>query len=140
MFPDTEMKYLTPGNATQKYFAKLPASAVPPGFIYSGINIARANRFFEGRPLTNVNTMTTSELQSALGGLNVPRPDVVTDAIEIARNRDGQTGFGELKEVWDVARAALLPNELPALELAIQANLRQPRLSTSYPDAGPYTR
>ena len=44
----------------------LPASAVPPGFILSAVNIASANGFFDDQPNTNVNSVSQGELEALL--------------------------------------------------------------------------
>ncbi|MCY7376178.1 MAG: hypothetical protein LH472_09435 [Pyrinomonadaceae bacterium] len=52
-------------DPTSVYFNSLPLSAVPPGFIFTGINIAFANNYFSGYITANqnVNTMTIDELK-----------------------------------------------------------------------------
>ena len=62
------------------YRNTLPISAVPDGFILSGINIANANEFFRVTPNRNVNTVTEAELTEALSDLGD-----FSDAAELAQ-------------------------------------------------------
>lgn len=57
-------------DPASKFFFTLPMSAVVPGFIFTGVNIAEANHYFaEGSPNVNINTMTMSELKEAVSDL-----------------------------------------------------------------------
>ncbi len=60
----------------------LPASAVPDGFILSGLNIALANEYFTAdKKNRNVNTMTPDEILAALKDAKVPEPEKAQKAI-----------------------------------------------------------
>lgn len=81
----------TPQGRMWNYRDQIPVSAVPDGFILSGINIALANQALPAN--TNVNTMTRAELLTAL----LPQGDQaqpMRDAIVTARS--AQNGFANL--------------------------------------------
>lgn len=69
--PSDRFKIAKPGQVepeddpASRYFFSLPMSAVVPGFIFTGVNIALANHYFDWEhPNVNINTMTTDELKS----------------------------------------------------------------------------
>jgi hypothetical protein len=68
------------------YRNTLPISAVPDGFILSGINIANANEFFRVTPNRNVNTMTEAELTTALADRGFSDAADLAQKIIAARN------------------------------------------------------
>lgn len=64
-------------EATTKYFDSLPMSAVLPGFIFSGVNIATANGYFDVISNDNLNTMALKALETKLGNEVLARTIVV---------------------------------------------------------------
>jgi len=61
VFPGFDDK--DPYKKMEKYRTSLPVSAVPPGFILCGSNIAAANGFFDDQPDNNVNTASQGNLE-----------------------------------------------------------------------------
>ena len=126
------------GNAhlwTRAYFESLPVSAVLPGFIFSAVNIAEANRYFSpldgGRPHSNVNTLTQSEIKdrliAALGFL--PHSEIIAAAEALVAKRRAANGYPDRAAI----RATLA--RVPALTHADQL-VRQiaDALDTEYPE------
>lgn len=64
MFPD--VGDTVTGKKMETFRMGLPASAVPPGFILSAVNIASANGFFDDNVNTNVNSVSQEELEALL--------------------------------------------------------------------------
>ncbi len=79
------------------YFFTLPMSAVVPGFIFSGINIALANQYFdEANPNTNVNTMTLDEVGDWFLKHHPEFPLPANLALKIIKYRRFQDGYRNL--------------------------------------------
>jgi hypothetical protein len=86
----------------------LPVSAVPDGFILSGLNIAIANEFFAA-PNCNLNTMTQGELETELTKLGASKPQEL--AKKIVDNRNKKNGY---KNAADLAtKLAIAESDLP---------------------------
>ncbi|HEV7485307.1 MAG TPA: hypothetical protein VGQ65_06460 [Thermoanaerobaculia bacterium] len=130
----------------------LPASAVLPGFIAAGANIAYANGFFtDDRPNRNVNTAPRDDLVGLLTGAGIAAnvANLVCDRIEELRKwrNDGIAALEVIRDVIE-STAALLgmaiglspadQNDQDALEILAEAlaswdNITA-QLSTDYPD------
>lgn len=80
-------------SATRTYFESLPVSAVPPGFIFSGINIAEANGWFANHTNVNVNTATRAEIANDLDAKGASPIDADTIARAIVDLRRRVNGF-----------------------------------------------
>lgn len=118
------------GDSASRYFFTLPMSAVPPGFIFSGINIAEANSYFDkSNPNTNINTMTTLELsewiRKEIG--EFPYPALLAEAV--VKHRRFNNGY----ENPEAVEKALL-NEA-RLENAKGWEAAVKKLNTVYPPA-----
>lgn len=95
-----------PGEAASMYFFTLPLSAVQPGFIFTGINIALANKYFdEDNPNTNVNTMTVAELAKWIAAkadskrtAKIAR-DLALQIIKLRRFSNGYENTAAIKKV-----------------------------------------
>jgi hypothetical protein len=82
----------------------LPVTAVPEGFILSGINIAEANEFFKAVPNTNWNTMTLSEVETAVNLGGQEKTDFMTLFPEV---RNKGNGFSSIGDMIDKLKAAV---------------------------------
>lgn len=81
------------------YRLSLPVSAVLPGFILAGSNIAHANGFFGDEPNDNVNTATEVEITALLTPkLNVADPAVVAAAV-IKGRKPPHNGFRDYAQL-----------------------------------------
>jgi DNA uptake protein ComE-like DNA-binding protein len=77
------------------YRKSLPISAVPDGFILSGIAIAAANQFHTAAPNPNANTMTLAEMETALETATLDK--ALADPIIKARNAGN--GFSSVDDL-----------------------------------------
>ena len=89
-----------------KYRLTLPISAVPDGFILSGILIATANELFAKKPNRNVNTMTLEGIEKALedAGLGYLIEDT---ANKILKARCLNNGYSDVDDM--IAKVANFP-------------------------------
>lgn len=97
---DAKNPGFAPSDAMWVFRLSLPVSAVPDGFILSGLNIAEANQFFSGsNKNTNVNTMTQDEIHDALSaaGLSYFTAKELAEAIVTARNE--ANGFASVDDL-----------------------------------------
>lgn len=79
-----------PAKKMWGYWDSLPVSAVPDGFIFSGVNIAVANEFFDDkRPNRNVNTATEDEIAKLLEPVFTTDAKALAKAIVEKRKRSG---------------------------------------------------
>ena len=81
------------------WWDSLPVSAVPDGFIFSGINIAYANEYFGfGKINNNVNTATEDQLRAIFinyGDVGDEMAKVIIDG----RKRPDNNGFENIEDV-----------------------------------------
>ncbi|NVB41977.1 hypothetical protein G6O69_29390 [Pseudenhygromyxa sp. WMMC2535] len=102
----------TPRDRMWSYHSTLAVSAVPDGFILSGINIANANQFFAQKHNININTMTVDEIQAMLPALaNYPaNSQAVAHQIVACRHRaNGYANFAALMNVVNAGQAQIPP-------------------------------
>lgn len=84
-----------PKDRMWNFRTTLPVSAVPDGFILAGINIAKANQYFnDGNKNPNVNTMTLGEIEAALDKMNARVPSIVLANL-IVVTRSAANGFAD---------------------------------------------
>ncbi|MEM6997141.1 MAG: hypothetical protein AAF721_41940, partial [Myxococcota bacterium] len=121
---DADLAGASPRDRMWAYRATLPVSAVPDGFILSGINIAVANGFFDAdaNRNKNVNTMTRTELSAALSG----RDAIVTAIVE---QRNAANGYAD----YDALAAAIGPHLSTPLTGGDRAAIKE--LEFGYPAA-----
>jgi hypothetical protein len=87
-----------------QYFFSLPYSAVPPGFIFSGVCIALANGYFDELPNENANTANEAELKQALTKRGFPGDASILAKVIIARRR---LANGYVSVTWSQTSATL---------------------------------
>lgn len=84
-------------GSTLKYFQSLPVSAVPPGFIFNGVNIATANHYFDqtfGKERNaNVNTATVDDLTWFISWKGLGTLDAAKLALAIVKYRRKVNGY-----------------------------------------------
>jgi DNA uptake protein ComE-like DNA-binding protein len=96
----------TPSDLMWVFRQQLPVSAVPDGFILTGINIAVANDFFTPfNENKNINTMTQDEIASALrsAGIFFDADDLAKAIVEA---RNSSNGFSDLADLRKKLKAA----------------------------------
>ena len=85
-----------PRKKMEAFREGLPVTAVPEGFILSGINIAEANEFFKAFPNKNWNTMELKEVEKEVN-LSDPLKGEFMKLFPVARNKGN--GFSSLDDM-----------------------------------------
>jgi hypothetical protein len=125
-----------PGEQAKRFFAQLPGSAVLPGFVYMGINIALANQFFTpADPNPNVNTMSPEELIDVIVGGIPTRRNAFEVADDLMAYRRSRNGFRTVAEFIAVAWASAVHRGLSGLKLFFRLTAANSagRIATAYP-------
>lgn len=95
----------TSDGVTGDYFKTLPLSAVPPGFIFNGVTIAKANGYFDdAKKNPNANTATREEMVAFLKDKKVPEDLALLVARAIENQRRPNNGFVDCFEALDILR------------------------------------
>ncbi len=100
----------------------LPVSAVPDGFIFSGLNIATANEFFNDKnPNNNVNTATQDEISNILAAtFGSSDAALMAKVIVENRKRPDKNGYQTILQVIDALRSDEEAKEISSLALVAE--------------------
>ncbi|MEZ5426527.1 MAG: hypothetical protein R2747_09700 [Pyrinomonadaceae bacterium] len=111
------------------YFFTLPMSAVQPGFIYTGINIALANQYFDdSNPNYNVNTMAVDELEKWIKEkFAFDDPKILAEAV--VKHRRLNNGYGDPEAIKQALKKEKSLDNLVGWEAVVE------KLETNYPPA-----
>lgn len=116
------------GKKMWLWWDSLPVSAVPDGFIFSGINIAVANEYFAfGKINNNVNTATEDELSALLINYFGDVGDEITKLIIQERKRNKNNGYADIEEV-----IKMLKNNIESLKSGSADEYIRSKLATAY--------
>lgn len=119
----------------EEWRGTLPCSAVPPGFLPSGYNIAAANGFFDDHPCRNVNTLSRAELIACLQ--KAPASFSADDATKLAETiiKLRQWPNNGIKEIGELV--VELATDPATQSISGLSNLNG-ALKVGYPDPDPW--
>ena len=117
-------------DATSVYFNSLPMSAVPPGFIFTGINVALANHYFDDlTPNCNVNVMSVDELKKWISEKHSAFKEPEALALAVVKHRRFNNGYENRAAIKGFLQSEESLKNAPGWEAIVD------NLETNYPPA-----
>lgn len=109
------------GEKMWLYWDSLPVSAVPDGFIFSGINIAVANEFFSAdKPNNNLTTASQREIEKILKTkVGTLEALYIAKVIIDKRRRPNNNGYESMEKVIEALKNDERTREIPSIEKLI---------------------
>lgn len=116
------------GKKMWLFWDSLPVSAVPDGFIFSGINIAVANEYFRfGKPNPNANTNSEEDIRILFLGYFGDVADQMATAIIDGRKRPDNNGYKSIDEIIELLQKKGIISDSPST-----VNYIKERLTVAY--------